>query len=54
MATVDSRFLGKDIFAHQQVIREFSDEARIIPLEIGLTLKNLPMVENVIRSNQDH
>ena len=44
---------GKDIFAHQQVIRALNDEASIIPLEFGLTLKNLSMVENVIRSNHN-
>lgn len=45
---------GKDIFAHQQVIRSLNEEASVIPLEFGLTLKNLSMVENVIRSNHDH
>lgn len=45
---------GKDIFAHQQVIRSLNEEASIIPLEFGLTLKNLSMVENVIRSNHNH
>lgn len=45
---------GKDIFAHQQVVRSLNEEASIIPLEFGLTLKNLSMVENVIRSNHEH
>ncbi len=45
---------GKDIFAHQQVIRALNEEASIVPLEFGLTLKNLSVVENVIRSNHKH
>ena len=45
---------GKDIFAHQQVIRGLMDQASIIPLEFGLTLKNLPAVEDVLLKNQEH
>jgi hypothetical protein len=45
---------GKDIFAHQQVIRGLMDQASIIPLEFGLTLKNLPVVEDVLLKNQEH
>ncbi len=45
---------GKDIFAHQQVIRALMDQASIIPLEFGLTLKNLSFIERVLESNHDH
>lgn len=45
---------GKDIFAHQQVIRSLNEEASIIPLEFGLTLKDLSAVESVICSNHSH
>lgn len=44
---------GKDIFAHQQVTRSLMIHASIIPLEFGLTLKNLTMVENLLRSNHE-
>lgn len=45
---------GKDIIAHQQVIRALMEQSSIIPLEFGLTLKDLWAVEEVVRSNHDH
>jgi len=42
---------GKDIFAHQQVLRQLMDEASIIPLQFGLTLKDLSKVEEVLLKN---
>lgn len=45
---------GKDIFAHQQAIGVLMDQASIIPLEFGLTLKNLAAVEDVLVKNQEH
>lgn len=45
---------GKDIIAHQQVVRELMEQSSIIPLEFGLTLKDLWAVEDVVRANHDH
>ncbi len=45
---------GKDIIAHQQVIRALMEQSSIIPLEFGLTLKDLWAVEEVVRVNHDH
>lgn len=48
------RIRGKDILAHQQSIRVLMDQASIVPLEFGLTLKNLSAVEEVLLKNQEH
>ncbi|MEM9160061.1 MAG: GvpL/GvpF family gas vesicle protein [Verrucomicrobiota bacterium] len=45
---------GKDIFAHQQVLRQLMDEASIIPLQFGLTLRDLSKVEEVLSDNRDY
>ena len=45
---------GKDIIAHQQVVRGLMEQSSIIPLEFGLTLKDLWAVEDVDRANHDH
>lgn len=44
---------GKDIFAHQHVIQTLMKESSLIPLQFGLTLKNLTAVESVLQRNQD-
>ncbi len=45
---------GKDIFAHQQALRELMEQASILPLQFGLTLKNLNSVEEVLMRNYEH
>ncbi len=45
---------GKDIFAHQQILRHLMDESSIVPLQFGLTLKDLSAVETVLQRNRDH
>ncbi len=44
---------GKDIFTHQNVIRNLMDESSIIPLHFGLTLRDISSVEKVLMSNHD-
>ena len=45
---------GDNIIAHQRVVRELMEQSSIIPLEFGLSLKDLWSVEEVIRANHDH
>lgn len=44
---------GKDIFCHQNVIRDLMTEATIVPLHFGLTLKDIASVEHVLKTNHD-
>lgn len=44
---------GKDIFAHQNVLQTLMADSSLIPLQFGLTLKNLVDVESVLLRNQD-
>ena len=44
---------GKDIFAHQQVLQHVMDEASVVPLQFGLTLRDLSKVEEVLLRNHD-
>ena len=45
--------VGKDIFAHQDAHRKLMEQATIIPLQYGLTLKSLAAVEEVLLKNKD-
>ncbi|MCH6255783.1 GvpL/GvpF family gas vesicle protein [Puniceicoccaceae bacterium K14] len=44
---------GKDIFAHQHVLQTLMSDSSLIPLQFGLTLNNLAVVESVLLRNQD-
>lgn len=44
---------GRDIFAHQQVLRRMMTESTVIPLQFGLTLRDLGKVEEVLLDNRE-
>lgn len=44
---------GSDIFAHQHVQRQLMDQATVIPLPYGLTLRDLSKVEEVLMINEE-